>query len=399
MRISLKYILIIVLLFSSTSFTKVSMNLEKNKIKDDINVYSATILFKAGSPIEIFSDKDFLSYSFPGTGSKEDPYRIEYLEIITSNNNGIWIENVSRAFIIQNCRVSASFGAIRLFNCTSDSILLSNNICTGGYLGIFVAKTQFIKLINNTCMDCYDGININDSHNSLIENNTLIKNHSGLRVTLDISFSKIINNYCINNYNGMYITNSRSLLLKNNYIYNNVNGILLSSTNSEYASQNCVLVNNLFDNNTSYALILTAFLEQSFTRNNQIYHNSFINNNKNTGSQAKDMGKDNMWYNESLKEGNYWSDWIGFGSYSIDGDANSIDIYPLEKPLHKTYTNPPLMFIGRVLLIIGITSIIIISFLLILIYIKRYKPKIKLKNRRIKKNSLFKTMYPYFLKF
>ena len=34
-------------------------------------------------------------------------------------------------------------------------------------------------------------------------------------------------------------------------------------------------------------------------------------------------------HNPSLiQEGNYWSDWSGYGSYQIDGEANAADLYP-----------------------------------------------------------------------
>ena len=197
-------------------------------------------------------------------------------------------------------------------------------------MGIFVAKSPQIKILNNTCSDSYDGININDSPYSLIENNILTKNHVGIRVENNVSFSKITNNNIRNNYDGVWITNSRNILFENNIIRNNVNGFLLDSTNEEFASQNCVIRYNLFENNTSFALILTAFFEQSFSRQNIVYHNSFVNNNPNGQNQAKDVGSHNRWYNESLKEGNYWSDWLGFLPYGIGGF----------KSLAKTETYP-----------------------------------------------------------
>jgi parallel beta-helix repeat protein len=64
---------------------------------------------------------------------------------------------------------------------------------------------------------------------------------------------------------------------------------------------------------------------------NIIYHNDFIENNLGGTSQSRDEGSNNSWYNVSISEGNYWSDWNGIGSYVIDsvtfGDV--VDLYPL----------------------------------------------------------------------
>ena len=361
-------LLTIGLIFSSI-WGGLSINyIEENKSSETLYIYN-----KIDPPIEIYNNNDLLSYNFSGSGIEEDPYRIEYLNIITSNNYGIVVQNITKYILIQNNNVNALFGAIRIYNTSPGTITINNNTCTGGELGIFVAKSPQIKILNNTCSDSHHGININDSPYSLIENNTLTKNHVGIRVENNVSFSKISNNYIINNYDGVWITNSRNTLFKNNIIRNNVNGFLLDSTNEEFASQNCVISNNLFENNTSYALILTAFMEQSFTRQNLVYHNSFVNNNPNGYSQAKDGGSHNRWYNESLKEGKYWSDWLGILPYDISGSASSKDMYPLEAPLHSTITNVPNSFKGRIILVIALSIGIPVLLAISILIVKKFK--------------------------
>ncbi|MFW9897493.1 MAG: nitrous oxide reductase family maturation protein NosD [Candidatus Thorarchaeota archaeon] len=328
------------------------------------------------SPIEIFNDNDFLSYNFSGSGTQEDPYRIENLNIVTTNNYGIVVQNITKYILIQNNMFTDAFwGAIRIDNTSSGTIIIINNTCIGGDLGIIVSNSPQIKILNNTCSDSYNGININDSPHSLIENNTLTKNHVGIRVEHNIASSKISNNHIINNFDGVWITNSRSIIFRNNIIRNNVNGFLLDSINEEYASQNCVISNNLFENNTSFALILTAFLEQGFTRQNLVYHNSFVNNNPKGQSQAKDVGSHNKWYNESLREGNYWSDWLGFFPYDIAGSANTKDMYPLEAPLHSIITKVPTFFIGRVALVISLSIGIPVLLAISILIVKKFKKR------------------------
>ena len=367
-------------------FYSIWVGLSINYIEESKNSKTLYISNKIDPPIEIYNNNDLLSYNFSGSGTEEDPYRIEYLNIITSNNYGIVVQNITKYILIQNNNVNALFGAIRIFNTSPDTIIITNNTCIGGELGIFVAISPRIKILNNTCTDSYDGININDSPYSLIENNTLTKNHVGIRVHINVSFSKISNNHIIKNYDGMWITNSRNTLFKNNIIRNNVIGFFLDSTNEEFASQNCVIRYNLFENNTSYALILSAFMEQSFTRQNLVYHNSFVNNNPNGQSQAKDVGRHNRWYNESLKEGNYWSDCLGILPYNIGGSANTVDMYPLEAPLHSTITKIPTFFIGRVVLVIalsiGIPVLLAISILIVKKFKKRKLEKMEKMNEK-----------------
>jgi len=370
MRKILFSLLIMGLLFSS-----IWVGLSINYIEESKNSETLYISNKIDPPIEIYNDNDLFSYNFSGSGTEEDPYRLEHLNIITSNNYGIVVQNITKYILIQNSKIKALFGAIRICNTSPGTIIITNNTCIGEELGIFVANSPLIKIINNTCSESYDGININDSPYSLIENNTLTKNHIGIRVESNVSFSKIFNNYIINNCDGMWITNSRNTLFKDNIICNNVNGFLLDSTNEEFASQNCVIRNNLFENNTSFALIFTAFMEQSFTRQNLVYHNSFVNNNPNGHSQAKDGGRHNKWYNESLKEGNYWSDWWGILPYAIDGSANAKDMYPLEAPLHSTITKIPTFFKGRITLVLSLSIGIPVLLAISILIVKKFKKK------------------------
>ena len=63
-----------------------------------------------------------------------------------------------------------------------------------------------------------------------------------------------------------------------------------------------------------------------------IHHNALIDNYLDGTSQARDSSElddiENIWYDEILLEGNYWSDWVS-GVYYIDGSAGSVDPYPL----------------------------------------------------------------------
>jgi nitrous oxidase accessory protein NosD len=78
-------------------------------------------------------------------------------------------------------------------------------------------------------------------------------------------------------------------------------------------------------NGTGYGIYL------QYSSNNLFYHNNLMNNEQN----AYDAGS-NLWYNTTLHEGNYWSDYTGSDSdgdgigdtpYNIPGGSNQ-DVYP-----------------------------------------------------------------------
>jgi len=82
-------------------------------------------------------------------------------------------------------------------------------------------------------------------------------------------------------------------------------------------------------NGTGYGI----YLENA--PSNLIYHNNLINNELN----AYDADS-NLWYNTTLQEGNYWSDYtgsdnngdgIGDTPYNISG-GNNQDVYPFMQP-------------------------------------------------------------------
>jgi len=91
---------------------------------------------------------------------------------------------------------------------------------------------------------------------------------------------------------------------------------------------------NLFINNTGYGLFL-----DSSSDNNTIHHNRFVYNKVGGESQALDNGKNNLWYYEETKEGNYWNDWNSEKPYPIIGGADAEDKYPLNESFERISFN------------------------------------------------------------
>lgn len=348
---------------NSESFKQSKANIILNNLKD-INLNTLYSLDSNDCVIYINSDQDLINYSFPGSGSENDPYRIENLLISTTKDYGIYLENTTKNVLIQNCYIYAHYRAIEIYNTTENSITITNNTCSSdNYFGIFVGKSPYIKILKNIIYNCYHAIEFNDSPFALVANNTLFDNICCIRVEYRSPYSRILENNFTNNYEVIYLTNSGGyFLIKDNLIVNNNFGILLSSAPGPNYPDFCSIVHNLIEGTKWYGLIV----ESNY---NTIFHNTFVNNQLEDKSQAKDEGLNNVWYNKSLREGNYWSDWWGFGSYNIDGSAKSYDPYPSELPFHATNTPTPKVFIGRVILRLSLglsyPAFIIISFLIV----------------------------------
>ncbi len=155
--------------------------------------------------IEIISDDNFTDYGFLGTGTAEDPYIIEGLEIITTEYTGIYIYNTTNYFIIRNCYVDAIYDGIYIDNVADGTATVSNNTCSNNvHDGIKLDSSINSTISNNICgNNDYGGINLYRSDHSIISNNTCSNNnHYGIR--LPHSGNSTISNNTFTNC-GLYI--------------------------------------------------------------------------------------------------------------------------------------------------------------------------------------------------
>lgn len=168
----------------------------------------------------------------------------------------------------------------------------------------------------------------------------------------------IEHNECSGNRgNGISVQFSCNITIRNNNCSYNYYGINLESDN------NYVVYNELYQN-THYGIKVGG-------EHNQIYHNNFIENNGAISpaipySQAEDYIGNNLWYNPETKEGNYWSNWNGKGTYKIDGYGE--DPYPLG---HKV-GEESMEWLYWLIAIIVITVIVIC---IAIIVVRRHKKK------------------------
>jgi parallel beta-helix repeat protein len=352
--------------FNSSSLL-VSSNDSTNTSEKD-SVFQALITH---GPIYIDYDSNFSDYGFPGTGIAGDPYRIENYNITILGDYPILFSGNNTAyFIIQNC-------------------FLKTNTNTGIYLGKYYDMGEgTVEVLNNRIIsDTQSGIILNGGNNSVISGNTITSKDIGIEIT-DSHYSEFSENI-IDGNNGFcidYYLSSNSIITKNN-CSEATEGITISySSLTEVTHNNCsynsdgisffyadnitmknnimmdnsqhglsmlysdysLLTNNLFQDNSNYGITLNSQSDK-----NTLHHNAFVDNGGST-SQAEDDGSDNIFYDILTSEGNFWSEWIS-GTYSIDGSAGSVDLYPLNSmPVISEYS-------GLSLVILLTSYIVIIS--------------------------------------
>ncbi len=224
--------------------------------------------------------------------------------------------------ILNNATIGLSLGF-----CTYSTII--NNTCSNNIIGIYLHSSDSLTIINNTCSNNnWSGIWLGVSSSSTVEKNTC-NNNNMVGIYLHSSGSSTVNNNTCNNNNySIYLSSSSGSTVEKNTCNNNNNyGIYLDS------SDFCVVTYNLLQENENYGVYL-----ESDSDNNLIHHNTFVDNNLGGTSQAYNSGTSNYWYDTSKQEGNYWSDWSGTSYYSIDGEADSVDLYPLAEPVESTTT-------------------------------------------------------------
>lgn len=303
------------------------------------------------TPIYIDEDSDFDSYGFPGNGLQSNPYIIENKHFMSVEYlNGIEIHNTTKHFLIRDCFFDNMDHGILIVRAANHTATIAYNEFQNDFsAAISIHETHHALIENNTGRLNHGGIGIHQCTHIIVSNNNFYGGISLARITLGGIFvmgsnHSIIRNNSINNFNqgihvwksfdclieentivnmrfldSIYLKASTNNVIKNNFIYNNLYGDGIECDQSS---------ENLFVNNTIHhcadAGIRLAF--QAY--NNTIYHNNFVNNTRGSFQGYDNGGADNLWYNETIGEGNYWSDWEGVGPYFL-GTMNN-DSYPLD---------------------------------------------------------------------
>ncbi|MBY8994092.1 MAG: right-handed parallel beta-helix repeat-containing protein [Candidatus Heimdallarchaeota archaeon] len=266
--------------------------------------------------------------SSPGTFISNNTIYVSGTGILAVRSNFLTIEN--------NAFIPISWQNYCLSIYSSTSCIVSSNRFYGsdGSNGILIRDSTDFLIINNNFTGSSEfshryGNSIEGTNllNSIISHNRISNPNHGIRLTS--SHNSFISSNIIQNCSnpGMILIRSLNCIVERNTLSFNHRGLLLW----------------LYTNNTKVLQNTFSYQEEcgleidDVTFNNVVYHNNFYNNNL-KGSyfgfkQAFDLSQ-NIWYNTTLLEGNYWNDlvWCEGCVYELDG-GDVIDPYPQSVPV------------------------------------------------------------------
>ncbi len=209
---------------------------------------------------------------------------------------------------------------------------IANNSVTNCGIGFAIAFTETINIDRNNFTNNNNGVLVSVTSDGLIEHNYCANNkYYGIRA-YNLIYSSIRNNRLIsNNGSGLIIELCFATEINNNTCYNNTQGLEISCSSISKISYNTL------EHNLVYGIVMQGV-------NTTVWNNNFIDNNYQNNpeitSQAKVEGNCTdwvgfpEWFNNTTKQGNYWSDlaWTIGIEYTID-PGNYTDSYPLEEPV------------------------------------------------------------------
>ncbi len=356
----------IVFVYNGTYYEDGGVSISKNNITlqgEDANTTIIHGMWTAEKVVYVTGDYVNVS-DFTVAGSTASGYGIYVTGdncIITDNNivescYGIYLYDSDNSTVAYNNASEREYG---IYLSSSSNNTIANNIANSNQYGIYLDSSGNCVLKNNIAnSNDYDGISLSSSSNCVLKNN--IANSNGWAgIHLSSSSNCVLDNNIAdsNDDYGISLFHSSNCVLKNNianssdygiYLYSssgcnitanivdtNIYGICLRST----STNNNITENNIV-NNTVYGMYL------DYSGDNEIYHNNFINNNK----QAYDHHGFNKWDKGPVIGGNYWSDHVCHGNPSngtepytkIDTDVGAVDHYPFEDPDGWVIPPPPL---------------------------------------------------------
>jgi parallel beta-helix repeat protein len=317
---------------------------------DSANQTNIEQTYRDHGPIIITSDADFSAFS--GSGTLEEPYIIEGLNITTSEKYGVSVSLTTKHFVIRDCYIDATNAGITIEMVKEGTAVLISNICTrnenSNGAGIQIAFSNKVGLRDNICKDneAY-GILLFFSYELILYKNTCNNNGMTGIAAGYANNSLFSDNICNNNgWEGLYLVGSAGSNLVSNIFSNNCEyGIrieyadystLVNNTMEHnevcgtyvWETDGCLFNYNWFMSNYYGALYFTSSCEE-----NRICLNNFMDNGFSNNSQAVDEGN-NTWHDEINEIGNFWADIGASEYYTIDGKSNSQDSFPLKDPCY-----------------------------------------------------------------
>ena len=272
---------------------KAGNNNKSSEYSDDIKILDELNfkLSKISERIHIINNSGWVAFknagNCTGEGTYSDPYVIEDLEINGGGSDfGIWIENSSVYFRIENCSVSYAGAGIQLSK-VNNSLIITNN-CSLNYYGIYLLECNNNTISRNTANNNWYGIYLFYSNKNTISGNTANNNWYG--IYLRESNDNIVSGNTANDntYSGILISESNNNDISENNAINNRGGIVVgilsndntisenNASNNEYGIYlHCN--NNTISGNTANNNDYGIYLEEA--SDNTILRNTVNNNN------------------------------------------------------------------------------------------------------------------------
>ncbi|MHA2155853.1 MAG: right-handed parallel beta-helix repeat-containing protein [Candidatus Hodarchaeales archaeon] len=254
-----------------------------------------------------------------------------------NNENGVFLEGSSGNKILRNY-IASNGDPDLLYMITKGDLSFKIEASTNGH-GVFLDPTS-INVVSENIIEnnVRNGVQLYLTDDSLISNNDISGNENGIALEdsnrNNISYNTIFENGATSekrlaeypglrfsiqastNGHGVFLDPSDNNVIQGNNIFGNSgNGIFLVD------SDNTNILHNILSVNLQYGVNIDPNSLSTIVGTNDFFENNFE-----PGSQALDDGV------ESFFDHNYWSDWIGEGSYEIDGTAKNADDNPADNP-------------------------------------------------------------------
>jgi len=259
------------------------------------------------------------SVTLKGAGSE--------ITIIDGSGKGTGVKITADSVNMSGFTIRNSGDGVHLHRCNGVTVS-DNKITSNKNDGIYVESSDGNTIRGNTITsNNLEGLLIEDSSDNTINDNLIASNAQDGVYLYYSSNNTVSGNIITSHINrpAISLEGSSGNTLSNNTLFTNKWGIDL------YEASSNTIVGNTIANSDYYGVDL--FMSSG----NTFYHNNFIDN----ADQVYPSGM-NVW-NNSLGEGNYWSDYNGrdadgdgIGDTPYEMDATNRDNHPLMDPYDKT---------------------------------------------------------------
>ena len=215
------------------------------------------------------------------------------------------------------------------------------NIGGSAYAQVFIVNASNVHLNGVSTSGVSNGILVVNSPDTEITNSKLSVLNAGCTI-ISSANTRLFNVTSAGGVYGAYVYSSNRTSVENcsfSYAEYGIYAVGLSNGSVLYSEiTHCIrgmylgvvsysrVISNNIHHNSDLGIGITSGSE-----NNSIYYNTIGWNGQ---YNAYDDGTDNTW-DDGIDTGNWWHDYSGSGSYSIPGNADSVDRYPM---VYKTTT-------------------------------------------------------------